>query len=180
MRKIYFFSALLVLLGCATAKNLVNRAIKKDPLIFQEYKDTLTINKYIIDSILITKKDTSFFEKIIRVFKFDTIISKFEINIEREKTRQEIRKNARLQRLTVKKDSKIRELELKNEQIQSKLDAKTERKAKRADQKTDRLTVRKENKRRGGFWFWLGLILGGAIGILLKLLFKRIKRYLIK
>ena len=180
MRKIYLFVLISYLIGCANPQKLINRAIKKDPSIIHNYNDTLKINKYFIDSFLIFRNDTSFFEKIIKVVEFDTIIPIFQINIEREKTRQEVRKNATLERLTARKNAKIRELELKNERIKGRLDAKTNKKKVKEEGKTERTTTRQENKRNGGFWFWLGLFIGSALGLAFKFLLQYLKRFIIK
>jgi hypothetical protein len=180
MKKIYLFVLIATLFSCASPQKLVDRAIKKDPTIVSGYNDTVTINKYFVDSVLVTKNDTSYFEKIIKVVEFDTIISTFQINIERKKTRQEIRKNAKLERINARKDSKIQELELKNERIQARLDAKTDKKKVKEDGKTARTTTRQENKRNGFFWFWWGLLIGCGAGIAFKYLLRYLKTFLLK
>ena len=172
MKKIYLFVLITILLSCVSPQKLIDRAIKKDPSIVNGYSDTLTLNKYFVDSFLVIRNDTSFFEKVVKVVEFDTIINTQQINIERKKTRQEVRKNSRLERLIVKKDSRITELELKNSKIQSRLDAKTKQKENKQTEKTDRTTVRQENKKNGWFWFWIGFFVGIIIIIILYLIFK--------
>jgi PBP1b-binding outer membrane lipoprotein LpoB len=180
MKTILFLLIILVLGGCSSPQKLIDRAIKRDPSIVNTFSDTITINKAVIDSFLVVRNDTSYFEKIVRVVEFDTIINLSGIEIERKKTRQEIRKNAKLERLTARKDAKIRKLELKNERIQAKLDAKTDKKKVKEDAKTERTTVRQENKRNGFFWFWWGLLIGCVVGIAFKYLLKYLKTFLLK
>ena len=179
MRKIYLFILIQTLIGCASPQKLVDRAIKKNPSIVNGYADTITINKYFVDSVLITKNDTSYFEKIVRIVQFDTIIPTFEINIERKKTRLEIRKNEKLKRINARKDAKIRELELKNARVQARLDAKSKDKETKQDGKTERTTTRQENKRGGCSWFFWGLAIGCVVGVAFKYLLKYLKTFLL-
>lgn len=163
---IIFLSLLLIQVGCSSPQKLIDRAIKRDPSIVNTFSDTITIKQTVLDSFLVVRNDTSYFEKIIRVIERDTVINLRAIEIERKKTRQEIRKNARLERLKVQLDAKIRKLELKNAKLQSKLDAKTEQKADKEQEKTERTKTRQENKNR----FWLGYLLGVLTLLVLKLL----------
>jgi hypothetical protein len=163
---ILFLSFLLFLGACSTPQKLIDRAIKRDPSIVNTFSDTITLKETVLDSFLVVRNDTSYFEKIVRVIERDTVINLGAIDIERKKTRQEIRKNARLERLQAKLDAKIRKLELKNAKLQSKLDAKTEQKADKEQQKTERTKTRQENKNR----FWLGYLLGVITLLILKLI----------
>lgn len=162
---ILFLSFLLILGACSTPQKLIDRAIKRDPSIVNTFSDTITIKQTVLDSFLVVRNDTSFFEKIVRVIERDTIINLSSIEVERKKTRQEIRKNARLERLKEKLDAKISKLKLKNDKLQAKLDAKTKQKADKEKQKTERTTVKQENKNR----FWLGYLLGVLTLLILKL-----------
>lgn len=166
MKKIIYITAfLIVLISCASPQKLIDRAIKREPSIFKTFSDTITIKQTVLDSFLVVRNDTAYFEKFIRLIEYDTIINTSGIEIERKKTRQEIRKNARLERLKEKLNSKIINLGLKNDKLQIKLDAKTEQKADKEGQKTDRTKTRQENKNR----FWIGYLFGLVTFLILKL-----------
>lgn len=162
----YIGGLLIVLISCATPQKLIDRAIKRDPSIIKTFSDTVTIKQTVLDSFLVVRNDTTYFEKFIRVIEYDTILNTSGIDFERKKTRQEIRKNARLDRLTERLNAKIVNLELKNNKLQIKLDAKTEQKADKEGQKTERTKTRKENKNR----FWIGYLLGLITFLILKLI----------
>ena len=167
--KFYKIILLFLVLGaCASPQKLIDRAIKRDPSIVNNFSDTITIKQTVLDSFLVVRNDTAFFEKIIKVIEFDTIINLSSIQIERKKTRQEVRKNARLERLNARLAAKNRKLELKNEKIQARLDQKAEKER----EKTERTKTRREGRR--SFW-WVWYIFGVLSAIIIKLLYgKRI------
>lgn len=180
MKTIIFLLFVLILGGCSSPQKLIDRAIKRDPSIVKTFSETITIKETVLDSFLVVRNDTSYFEKIVRVIERDTVLNLSGIEIERKKTRQEIRKNAKLERLTARKDAKIRKLELKNARLKEKLDAKTDKKKVKEDAKTERTTVRQENKRNGFFWFWWGLLIGCIVGIAFKYFLNYLKTFLLK
>jgi hypothetical protein len=166
LKLIFYIAAfLIILVSCATPQRLIERAIKRDPSIVKTFSDTITIKQTVLDSFLVVRNDTTYFEKFIRVIEYDTIINTSGIEIERKKTRQEIRKNARLERLKEKLNAKIINLGLKNDKLQIKLDAKTEQKANKEEQKTERTTKRTGRKNL----FWVGYLLGLVTFLILKL-----------
>jgi len=152
--KILIFSFLVILAGCRSAEKLIDKAIKKDPKIVIHTTDTVTEFQTFIDSIPYYINDSIAYEKIIYKKEIVTITNNRGVEIERKKTRQEIRKNASLQK-------KIETLNAKNERLEIRLNAKNEKRADKEKNKTDRVTVRQENKKTRWFiWFIIGAIVG--------------------
>ena len=168
--KVLIFSIAVVLLGCSTPERLIERAIKKDPTIKTHTTDTIREFKTVVDSFAVIINDSIVYEKIVREIEVITVTNNNGIEIERKKTRLEIRKSTQLEKLIVRKDAEIRELELKNDRIQGKLDAKTDQKANKEQGKTDRTTTRQENKKSRWFvWF----LFGAGTTIILRLLLSK-------
>lgn len=147
-----------ILLSCRTPQQLIDKAIEKDPTIVNGFSDTLTIIKTRVDSVAVEVDGKIVYKDTLITEYKDTVINCDQINIERKKTRQQIRLNYKLEKKALKLQAKLDKLEKKNEKLQSKLDAKTEQKQIKEDGKTERTTVRKENSR--GNWFWFGFLVG--------------------
>lgn len=143
----------LLVFSCRSPEALIDKAIKKNPDIIQHDTDTITITQLRVDSIEIQIGDTVIWEKIITEFKFDTIIPISLINVEREKTRQEIRKTAKLEKIRLKLEAKLKAQEQRYEQRIDKLSAKLQSKEKRQEN-------RQQSKERRSNKFWIGFILG--------------------
>ena len=161
-----FFLVLLV--GCRTPQQLIDKAIDKDSTIVNKYNDTITAVRWKVDSIpyevagQIHYRDTTIAEY------YDTIINCQTIEIERKRTRFEIRKNYQLQKhaqqLQYKLDAKQKEIE----KLTARFTARNERKETKHKQRTERTQKRQQRKEKRPNWlFWFGLSLGSGITICL-------------
>jgi len=167
---------IVILLGCATPEKLIDRAVKKDPTILTHTTDTIREILTVVDSfpVLSVELDTLYFEKVIKTTEFITVNNNQGIEIERKKTRQEVRKSSRLE-LRIQKDSTIiLKLQKENEKLEIKLKAKNENKADRRDNKNENKADRRQNSRSN--WFWFGYILGLITIILLFYVLWRLKK----
>ncbi len=157
---------LAILIGCNTPEELIQRAVKKDPTIVNGYVDTFTIVEYRTDSIpYIVGGEIRYKDTIIAVYK-DTTINCDLIEIERKKTRLEIRKAYKLEKraqdLQFKLDKKQKEID----KLKARLNARNERKKDKQKERTKRTETRQENKGKGRSWlFWVGLIVGVGLTI---------------
>jgi len=172
---------LALLIGCNTPEELIQRAVKKDPTIVNGYVDTFTIVEYRTDSIpYIVEGEIRYRDTTIAVYK-DTTINCDLIEIERKKTRFEIRKAYKLEKraqdLQFKLDKKQKEID----KLTARLDARNERKKDKQEERTKRTETRQENKGKGRLWlFWVGLICGIALTIGFKYLVKRLKTSILR
>lgn len=150
----------ILLFSCRTSEQLIDLAIKRNPLIENGKNDTIQITKYIIDSIPVIINDSIIYEKIIREIRFDTIVKNKSIYIERKKTRLELRNENNLNRLNARLNKRIESLELR-------LKKRTKNSDNRKETKIERINNR-------SYW-WIFLIIGLLCGYFIpKLLNKRI------
>ena len=153
----------LIFAGCRTPQKLMEKAIERDPTVISIYSDTVTLTRLQIDSVLVEIGDTLIWEKIITETKYDTIIPVRMIELERAKTRQEVRKSHRLDMALIKSDERSQRLQNKLDQLQAKLEAKT-----------DRVKVRHETKivrARSRWWLWL--LIGIASTLVVRIILKK-------
>lgn len=146
---------LFAVASCSTPEKLIDKAVKKDPTILEEYTDTVSFTLLTVDSVLVEVGDTVFYHTFTKELEYDTVINYNLINIERRKTRQEIRKAAKLDKLRLKLEAKIHSQNLKNQRIITKLE-------KRLEAKENRQSNRFESREKRSSKFWLGF----AVGIL--------------
>lgn len=155
MRKLIFVTFLvLTAVSCRTPEQLIDKAIQRDPTILKDRTDTITMIKYEIDSVPYTIKDTTIWIKTITETKYDTIIPTQQIEIERRKTRLEIRKNQQLERLRLKMEERDQKRYAKIRELELKLEARNERQENRTDLKKER----SENRQNWLIWFVAGII----------------------
>ena len=137
----------IALAGCRSPERMIEKALERSPEALSQYSDTITLMKYQVDSVMIERGDTVFWDKVVTVVRFDTIIPLRQIAIEQSKTRQEVRKSHRLSLALIKQE--------KNE---SKLQNKLDKLQARIDSRTDRVKVRHETKivrARSRWWMWI-------------------------
>lgn len=152
--------------SCSRPQKLIDRAVKKDPSIVNGYVDTFTIVEYRTESIpYIVEGQIRYRDTTIAVYK-DTTINCELIEIERKKTRFEIRKAYKLEKraqdLQFKLDKKQKEID----KLKARLNARNERKKDKQKERTKRTEKRQENKGKGRAWlFWVGLIVGVGLTI---------------
>jgi hypothetical protein len=141
----------------------MQKALEKDPDIISEYNDTITLTRLQIDSVLVEVGDTLIWEKVVTETIYDTIIPIRQIEIERAKTRQEVRKAHKLQKALIKLEEREGAYKYKLAKLQAELDARS-----------DRLEVRHETKivRAKSRW-WLWWLLGIATAIIGRLVIDR-------
>jgi hypothetical protein len=147
----------IMIAGCRSPERMIEKALERSPEALSQYTDTITLTRYQIDSVMVQIGDTVIWEKIVKEVRFDTIIPVRLIEIEKAKTRQEIRKAHRLEMALIKMEEREDKYQSKLDRLQSKLDAKT-----------DRVKVRHETKivrakSRWGWWLLIG-ILAGIVG----------------
>jgi hypothetical protein len=153
MRKSNFiFLLVLALFSCRSPQRLVEKAIEKDSNVLSAYADTVTLERLVVDSIPVIKNDTIIWEKIHSVVEFDTVLQVRVVEVEKKKSRLEIRKEYQLEKALIKKDEKIAKMQFKLDELQAKLDARTDRTELRNETKQER------SKNRWWLWFFLGAI----------------------
>lgn len=133
----------------------MQKALEKDPDIISEYNDTITLTRLQIDSVLVEVGDTLIWEKVVTETIYDTIIPIRQIEIERAKTRQEVRKAHKAQMALIKLQEKEAKWQSQLDKLQARLDAKT-----------DRVEVRHETKivrAKSRWWLWWLIGIGTAI-----------------
>ena len=150
---IAYLIIVLSLVSCRSAEQLIDKAIKKDPAILLPQADTITLTKIQIDSIEIRIGDTVIWDRIITEVEYDTIINYDLLTLQRKKTRQEIRKAAKIEKLRLK-------LEAKLAKQQQKYDKQIAKLQERLKSKETRQENRQESKEKRSNKFWIGLILG--------------------
>lgn len=145
----------LVLIGCRSPQRLIDKALERDPDIISLYSDTITLTRVQMDSVMVQIGDTVIWREVLTEVKYDTIIPVRLIEIEKAKTRQEVRKAHRLEMALIKRDEREAKLQMKLDKLQAKLDAKT-----------DRVKVRHETKivrAKSRWWMWWLIGIGTAI-----------------
>ena len=160
----------IALAGCRSPERMIEKALERSPEALSQYSDTITLMKYQVDSVMIERGDTVFWDKVVTVVRFDTIIPLRQIAIEQSKTRQEVRKSHRLSLALIKQE--------KNE---SKLQNKLDKLQARIDSRTDRVKVRHETKivRAKSRW-WLWILVGIVIALVGRIAFNLIFNNIIK
>ena len=157
---------LALLIGCNTPEELIQRAVKKDPTIVNGYVDTFTVVEWRTDSIpYLVEGQIRYRDTTIAVYK-DTTINCDGIEIERKKTRFEIRKNYQLQKQAQRFQYKLDQKDKEIEKLNTRLESRNERKKDKQQERTKRTETRQENKGKGRGWlFWVGLIVGVGLTI---------------
>lgn len=155
--------ALIVMLfnlaSCRSAQQLIDKAIKKDSTIVKGYSDTITLEVYKLDSIPYYVNDTLYYrDTIIKSYR-DTVINQYSIEVERKKTRLEIRKNAQLERIKLRLQAKLADDSLKYNHRINKLEARL---AARSDRQINKLEAKPN---RWYMWLILGLLTGFILGL---------------
>lgn len=151
MRAKFFLLIILTALfaSCRTPERLVEIAVKRKPELKQGAPDTLRIVRTVTDTLKIQIGDTTIDTIITRPVYVDTVINCDLIEIERRKTRAEIRRAQKLQKIALKQQAKIKALELKNERLRLRLEARNERQENRQE------TAKERVKKRNLWWLWL-------------------------
>jgi ATP-dependent Lon protease len=157
---------LFAVASCSTAEQLVDRAVKKDPTILEQHTDTVSFTLVTVDSVLINVGDTVVWDKVVREYHVDTVISYDLINIERRKTRQEIRKNARLERLKERLEAKYQDRELELQERLKRLQARLDKRENKDNKKAE--TKQKKAESSGWLWFLLGCFTGSLASYALR------------
>jgi hypothetical protein len=154
----------ITLIGCRSPERLIEKALKIDSEALSPYSDTITLTRLQIDSVEVQRGDTVIWEKVVTETKYDTIIPVKQIEIEKSRTRQEVRKSHKLQMALIKLQEKESKWQSKLEQLQVRLDAKT-----------DRVEVRHETKivRAKSRW-WLWWLIGIATAIIGRILIDKL------
>lgn len=150
---IAWFILLSLVVSCRSPEQLLEKAIKKKPDLITEKLDTITLTKFEVDSIPVFVGDTVIFEKIVKQVEYDTVIPNRLILLEKRKTRKEIRKNKRLEKIRLKLEADLKETEAKYK-------FKIDRLTKRLEAKEERQENRQESKERRSNKFWIGFFLG--------------------
>ena len=163
MRTLIYIAAVVAafsISSCRSPQRLIDKAIKKNPKIINQYSDTIHVYT---DSI-----DTVYTDPVIQIDESPGILDKLlenrryikEKKLEHRNERQKVRQENKTQRKKVKQDGKTERKETKQEgktaRVSERQDNRTERQGKRQDEKTNR---------SGGWWlffvlfaFILGLI----------------------
>jgi len=164
LRAFIVMTGVIVLSSCRSPQKLLEKAIQKDPKIVSQYNDTITLTRWHIDSVMVHLGDTTIWEKIVREIQYDTIIPVKQIQIEKARTRQEVRKSHRLEMALIKMQEQESKWKYKMDQLQAKLDAKNER-----------VEVRHKTKivRSHSRW-WLWILVGIVISILGRILIDKL------
>lgn len=139
--------------SCRSPQELMQKAIDKDTEIVQQYADTITLTKIQVDSVQVQVGDTVIWEKILTEVEYDTIIPTFLIEIERAKTRQEIRKAAKLDKIRLKLEAKLAAQQAK---YQKQIDKLSEKLKSKENKQENRLESREKRSNK----FWWGFLLG--------------------
>lgn len=117
-----------VMLSSCDAERRVARILEKHPEVLTSKVDTVRITVQVLDSIMVTRGDTTFMKYFVRDTVYETYIQKNYIDLSKVETRQEKR------------------IEGKNRRTETRQDGKTERSEDKQKGKTDRTEIRQENK----------------------------------
>ena len=164
MRAKYLIILLIFCGSCRSAGDLIELALDRDPEIMSQYSDTITLTRLQIDSIEVEVGDTIFWEKVITETLFDTIIPLRLIQVERAKTRLEIRKAHKYRMAMLKNEKQLNRLQLRLDRVNAKLKAKTDRVEVRHDTKRERIKSR----------WWLFFLLGAGAMALIRMILKKV------
>jgi hypothetical protein len=160
----------IALAGCRSPERMIEKALERSPEALSQYSDTITLMKYQVDSVMIERGDTVFWDKVVTVVRFDTIIPLRQIAIEQSKTRQEVRKSHRLSLALIKQEMNESKLQNKLDKLQARIDSRT-----------DRVKVRHETKivRAKSRW-WMWILVGIVIALVGRIAFNLIFNNIIK
>ena len=149
---------------------MIEKALERSPDALSQYSDTITLVKYRVDSVMIERGDTVFWDKVVTELRYDTIIPLKQISIEKAKTRQEVRKSHRLSLALIKQEEKESKLQNKLDQLQVRMDAKTDRVVTRHETKIVRANSR--------WWMWIlvGIVISILARIALNLMYKSLMK----
>ncbi len=158
----------LMIAGCRTPERMIEKALERSPNALSLYSDTITLTKYQVDSVMIERGDTIIWEKVVTETVYDTIIPVRLIEIEKSKSRQEIRKSHRLSLALVKQQKRESSLQNKLDQLKIRMDAKTDRVITRHDTKIVRA--------RSRWWMWIlvGVVIALLGRIAINLIYKNL------
>jgi hypothetical protein len=145
----------IALYGCRSPERMIEKALERSPDALSQYSDTITLTRFQIDSVMIERGDTVFWDKVVTELRYDTIIPLKQIAIEQSKTRQQVRKSHRLSLALINQQKNESKLQNKLDQLQARMDSRT-----------DRVKVRHETKivRAKSRW-WLWILVGIVIAL---------------
>jgi len=172
MKKILFLS--LVLYSCSSQWH-INRAIKKDGSILNQYNDTIQLNRIVYDTIFGADGDT--IAIIQRVEYYDTIIqtkyvkgkTRFEFKFQRDSLLHVLKMERQFTKQN-KVDNKFKADSLQHllkMERQFTKQNKSNKRAEKVNSRQDNRTLRASNKTL--LWCLLSLLLGIWVGVFLKM-----------